>query len=245
MTNAPKRSRLLSFSPASERPTRTAGDDRVIAGADHAEHDDFGGLHRDLIATGAAMDRRELFRIAARLGVGVSALSILGCGGDTETSPRSSSATGGGTNSTCSRVPENCRPLSGRRIQRPDGAESRWRGSQRYPIEFRRTERYGHRRALTIQLTMCPPRRARLSPAAPSISGTATRSDATRVCSSGATNQNYLRGVQEADAGGKVTFTSIYPGCYAGRWRTFTSRSIRAWRVRRAWPTNRRHRKSR
>jgi hypothetical protein len=51
MTHAQKRSRLLSFSPASERPTRTAGDDRVIAGADHAEHDDFGGLHRDLIAT--------------------------------------------------------------------------------------------------------------------------------------------------------------------------------------------------
>ena len=36
--------------------------------------------------------------------------------------------------------------------------------------------------------------------------------------SSGATNQNYLRGVQEADASGRVTFTSVYPGCYAGRW---------------------------
>jgi protocatechuate 3,4-dioxygenase beta subunit len=36
--------------------------------------------------------------------------------------------------------------------------------------------------------------------------------------SSGATNQNYLRGVQEADANGRVSFTSIYPGCYAGRW---------------------------
>jgi protocatechuate 3,4-dioxygenase beta subunit len=36
--------------------------------------------------------------------------------------------------------------------------------------------------------------------------------------SSGATNQNYLRGVQEADANGNVTFTSIFPGCYAGRW---------------------------
>ena len=35
---------------------------------------------------------------------------------------------------------------------------------------------------------------------------------------SGVTNQNYLRGVQEADANGLVTFTSIYPGCYAGRW---------------------------
>src|SRR5207253_804792 len=36
--------------------------------------------------------------------------------------------------------------------------------------------------------------------------------------SAGATNQNYLRGVQAADANGKVAFTSIYPGCYAGRW---------------------------
>jgi protocatechuate 3,4-dioxygenase beta subunit len=36
--------------------------------------------------------------------------------------------------------------------------------------------------------------------------------------SSGVTNQNYLRGTQEADANGRVTFTSIYPGCYAGRW---------------------------
>jgi protocatechuate 3,4-dioxygenase beta subunit len=35
--------------------------------------------------------------------------------------------------------------------------------------------------------------------------------------SSGVTNQNYLRGVQEADAGGEVTFTTIFPGCYDGR----------------------------
>ena len=34
----------------------------------------------------------------------------------------------------------------------------------------------------------------------------------------GVTNQNYLRGVQEANANGQVTFQSIYPGCYAGRW---------------------------
>ena len=36
--------------------------------------------------------------------------------------------------------------------------------------------------------------------------------------SSGASDQNYLRGVQEADAIGKVTFTSIFPGAYSGRW---------------------------
>jgi protocatechuate 3,4-dioxygenase beta subunit len=36
--------------------------------------------------------------------------------------------------------------------------------------------------------------------------------------SAGATAENYLRGVQAADANGVVTFTSIYPACYAGRW---------------------------
>ncbi|MEU2120616.1 dioxygenase [Nocardia niwae] len=36
--------------------------------------------------------------------------------------------------------------------------------------------------------------------------------------SDGVTEQNYLRGVQVADADGKVTFTSIFPACYSGRW---------------------------
>ena len=35
---------------------------------------------------------------------------------------------------------------------------------------------------------------------------------------SGLQNENYLRGVQEADANGQVTFTTIYPGAYSGRW---------------------------
>jgi protocatechuate 3,4-dioxygenase beta subunit len=30
--------------------------------------------------------------------------------------------------------------------------------------------------------------------------------------------ENYLRGVQESDADGWVEFTTIFPGCYAGRW---------------------------
>lgn len=31
-------------------------------------------------------------------------------------------------------------------------------------------------------------------------------------------NQNYPRGVAQTDANGLVTFTSIFPACYAGRW---------------------------
>lgn len=35
--------------------------------------------------------------------------------------------------------------------------------------------------------------------------------------SAGITGENYLRGVQAADSDGNVTFTTIFPGCYAGR----------------------------
>ena len=36
--------------------------------------------------------------------------------------------------------------------------------------------------------------------------------------SQAAANENYLRGVQAADANGVVTFQSIFPACYSGRW---------------------------
>ncbi|PCE16316.1 3,4-dioxygenase subunit beta [Microbacterium sp. SZ1] len=36
--------------------------------------------------------------------------------------------------------------------------------------------------------------------------------------SSGLEDVDYLRGVQMADAEGNVSFTSIFPGCYSGRW---------------------------
>jgi protocatechuate 3,4-dioxygenase beta subunit len=35
---------------------------------------------------------------------------------------------------------------------------------------------------------------------------------------SGAANETYLRGVQVTDANGQVTFTTVFPGCYDGRW---------------------------
>lgn len=36
--------------------------------------------------------------------------------------------------------------------------------------------------------------------------------------SNGVTDLDYLRGVQVTDADGEVTFTSIFPACYSGRW---------------------------
>jgi protocatechuate 3,4-dioxygenase beta subunit len=45
-----------------------------------------------------------------------------------------------------------------------------------------------------------------------------TREGAYSLYSSGVLNENYLRGVQITDANGEVTFTSIFPGCYSGRY---------------------------
>ncbi|CAM5552835.1 hypothetical protein STAFG_1442 [Streptomyces afghaniensis 772] len=44
------------------------------------------------------------------------------------------------------------------------------------------------------------------------------REGAYSLYSEGVTEENYLRGVQETDDKGRVTFTSIFPGCYQGRW---------------------------
>ena len=44
------------------------------------------------------------------------------------------------------------------------------------------------------------------------------RDGAYSLYSNGVTTENYLRGVQAADSNGVVTFTSIFPACYSGRW---------------------------
>jgi protocatechuate 3,4-dioxygenase beta subunit len=66
---------------------------------------------------------------------------------------------------------------------------------------------------LTVQDTSCRPR-----------SGAAVyvwhcdREGRYSLYSDGATDENYLRGVQAADGTGTVTFTSIFPAAYDGRW---------------------------
>ena len=49
---------------------------------DHDEHDDFGGLHRDLLATGRKVGRRRLLTLAGGIGASFGALQLMGCGGD-------------------------------------------------------------------------------------------------------------------------------------------------------------------
>ena len=45
-----------------------------------------------------------------------------------------------------------------------------------------------------------------------------TRDGNYSLYSSSVRNENFLRGVQAADANGELTFTTIFPGCYSGRY---------------------------
>lgn len=45
-----------------------------------------------------------------------------------------------------------------------------------------------------------------------------TRDGAYSLYSNGVQDENFLRGVQVADANGQVTFQTIFPGCYSGRY---------------------------
>jgi protocatechuate 3,4-dioxygenase beta subunit len=186
----------------------------------HDHHDDFGGLHRDLAATGAAMDRRGLFRLAAKLGLGAGAVQLLGCGAKSPTAASETTvAASGSGNSTCSQIPnETAGPYPGDGSNGPNVLSLS--GVIRSDIRpsFAGLSGTADGVPLTIVLTIV---------SATSCSPLAGRAVYLWHCdqlgryslySSGATNQNYLRGVQEADASGRVSFTSIFPACYSGRW---------------------------
>ena len=114
----------------------------------HGDHDDHGGLHRDLAETNAAMDRRGMLRLAARFGVALGAIQLIGCGAD------ASALTGGRQHvdgrwddDDLERMPDegsrgDGRPVSRRQLQWPERAESDRRGAQRHPLELRRVERH-------------------------------------------------------------------------------------------------------
>jgi protocatechuate 3,4-dioxygenase beta subunit len=183
----------------------------------HDHHDDFGGLHRDLLATGAAMDRRVILRLAARLGVGVGALQMLGCGGSptaASDTTSTSTTTTGTTSTSCGKIPEETQgPYPGDGSNGPNvlGLTGVVRSDIRSSFAGLSGTADGVPLAIALTIvsaTTCSP-----------LSGRAVyiwhcdRQGRYSLYSSGATNQNYLRGVQEADSNGRVTFTSIFPAC--------------------------------
>ena len=187
---------------------------------DEHDHDDHGGLHRDLRSTSAALDRRGLLKVAARFGVTFSALHLFGCSsGDaatlTGTDPSSSTPSG----NCVAKVPEETAgPFPGDSSNGPNVLNQT--GVVRGDIRSSFAGLSGTAAGIPLAIELTIVSASSCTP----LAGYAVylwhcdRDGNYSLYSSGATNQNYLRGVQAADSTGKVRFTSIFPGCYSGRW---------------------------
>lgn len=184
----------------------------------HDDHDDFGGLHRDLLQTGTTMDRRRALRFATRLGLGMGALQLFGC--STANATESDTIDTGGTgNSNCTKInEETAGPYPGDASNGPSVLNQT--GVVRTDIRSSFAGLSGTAAGVPLNIELSIVGASTCAPLA-NYAVYLWHCDALgrySLYSSGVTSQNYLRGVQAADATGKVTFTSIFPGCYSGRW---------------------------
>lgn len=173
------------------------------------EHNDYGGLHEDLALTGAAIRRRDMLRLAAG---GVGALYLFG---------RADRVRGReGRTGTCDRIPEETAgPFPADGSNGPDVLSEA--GVVRTDIRpsFAGLSGVAPGVPLTVNLQLVDLQNG-CAPAA----GLAVyiwhcdREGRYSLYNRGVTEQNYLRGVQESDSDGWLSFTTIFPGCYRGRW---------------------------
>ena len=194
-------------------------------------HDHDRGLSFDLatMTNRRLMNRRRVMQVVA--GAGVAAL--VGCGSDdggesaasTTTSTAGSSSTTAGSESAasdaeCSAIPEETAgPFPGDGSNGPDVLTED--GVVRGDIRPSFGSASGRAEGVPATLDLAILDRA--NGCAP-LTGAAVyvwhcdRDGRYSLYSPGAAGENYLRGVQEADGSGAVSFTTIFPGCYSGRW---------------------------
>jgi len=181
------------------------------------------GLAHDLKTIVATMQRRRALQWLAALG----GTGLMGCGGggdagDTTTATATSSSTttsGGSGSSTCSVIPEETAgpyPGDGSNGLNALALSGIVRGDIR--SSFAGASATADGVPLTVRLTL-----VNTNGACADLSGYAVylwhcdRQGRYSMYSSGVTGENFLRGVQETDSSGVVAFTTIFPGCYAGR----------------------------
>jgi protocatechuate 3,4-dioxygenase beta subunit len=176
------------------------------------------------------MDRRRALQMVA--GAGLAAL--IGCGSDDRGEPASATTTStGGSSSTtagtrvggesgteCSTIPEETAgPFPGDGSNGPNvlAEDGIVRGDIRPSFGSASGRAEGVPATLDLAILDSANGCAPLAGAAVYV-WHCDRDGRYSLYSPGAASENYLRGVQEADAGGAVSFTTIFPGCYPGRW---------------------------
>ncbi len=183
-------------------------------GGEVLDHHDFGGLREDLRLTGAAMKRRDVLRLVAAGGAG--ALYLLGCGqvaGLSDGEP-------GDEPGACARIPtETAGPFPGDGSNGPNVLNQAGVVRSDVRSSFAGLSGEASGVPLTLRLRLvdaandCAP-----APGRAVYMWHCDRAGRYSLYNAGVTDQNYLRGVQESDADAELTFITIFPGCYAGRW---------------------------
>ena len=159
------------------------------------------------------LSRRRLLTV---LGLGAASVDLAACGagGSTGSSASSSSTAASGE------IPEETAgPYPGDGSNGPDVLEQSGIVRSDIRSSFGGSSGTAEGVPMTLELTV-----ADLADGGVPFEGVAvyvwhcTREGGYSMYSSGIEDQNYLRGVQVADDDGRVRFTSIFPGCYDGRW---------------------------
>ena len=175
----------------------------------------------EVVDQGLGFDLGTLFsrrRMLGVLGLGAAGVGLAACGGDGGSSSASASSSSAAASS--GEIPdETAGPYPGDGSNGPDVLEMS--GIVRSDIRSSFGDFSGTAEGvpMTLELTLTD-----LANGGVPFAGVAVyvwhcdRDGGYSLYSEGITEQNYLRGVQIADAAGKVSFTSIFPACYPGRW---------------------------
>jgi protocatechuate 3,4-dioxygenase beta subunit len=188
----------------------------------HSNHDhELEDHDRGLVFDLSTLDRRQVLKALGFAGLNAGLFTIIGCGpGAASSAPSAGGTASAGAPANCALIPEETAgPFPGDGSNGPNIlAES---GVVRSDIRssFGTSTTVATGVPLTIQLTVqdsgadCAP-----------LAGAAVyvwhcdHGGNYSMYSQAIADENYLRGVQAAGDDGLVTFQSVFPACYSGRW---------------------------
>jgi protocatechuate 3,4-dioxygenase beta subunit len=186
---------------------------------DHELEDHDRGLVFDL----STLDRRQVLKALGFAGLNAGLFTIIGCGPSGATAGASAGASAAGTAATgasCAVIPEETAgPFPGDGSNGPNVLADSGVVRKDIRSSFGASTTVATGIPLTINLTI----QSSGADCAP-LAGAAVyvwhcdQGGNYSLYSQAAAGENYLRGVQAADDTGLVTFQSVFPACYSGRW---------------------------